>query len=522
MTFRVTYSVLDADLTELNREFDAAVVDVRKQVGTTLSSWIAGKASNDGEALESLGPTDRRVLLSQFHSARVDDIDRAVTAAHAAQKIWAALSWKDRVAKVRKAADAISNARMKLAAVMCLEVGKTRLECLGDVEEAADLLRYYAQQVEDANGFARPLGKLSPNEDTRDVLRPYGVFAVVSPFNFPLALAAGMSSAALLGGNAVILKPSEEAPWCADNLYRAFAEADLPAGLFQILHGRGEDVGAALVRHRGIDGVAFTGSTHVGLEFQRIMSTDRIRPCLLEMGGKNGTIVGESADLDTAVEGCVRSSFGLSGQKCSALSRIYVAKSRHREFLEKMIERTKKYVVGDPAIAGVDTGPVINDSSVERFERAVADAKKDGTVHIGGEKLTGSIFDHGSFVAPTIVTVPRGHRLVRDELFLPFVTLDTFDSIDDGLALLNDSPYGLTAGVFSQNEDEIERFMNEADAGILYANRKTGATTGAWPGVQSFCGWKASGSTGKGGCGPYYVSQFAREQSQTRMSTGAK
>lgn len=518
MTFRITYSVLDADMTEINRQFDEAMATVRAGLGKTFPSWVDGEPLESGDLLDSFAPADTRSPIARFHRAPVSVLDRAVAAARRAQKEWAALPWQERVARIRKAADNISANRLELSAIMALEVGKNRLESLGDVEESADLLRYYAGQVEEANGFARPLGRLSPNEDTRDLLRPYGVFAVIAPFNFPTALGAGMSGGALLGGNAVILKPSEDTPWCAEGLYHALADAGLPKGLFQVLHGEGENIGAALSKHPGIDGVAFTGSTKVGMELHRIMSsTGRIRPCLMELGGKNGTIVCESADLDMAVEGVARSAFGLSGQKCSALSRVFVAKKHYDEFATKLVARAKSIVVGDPTRAEVYMGPVINAESAARFERVSAEAKKDGEVLFGGERLRGGEYDHGHFVMPTIVRVPRGHRLTRDEHFLPFLTIDSFGTFDEAMERLNEVDHGLTAGIFSGNDADVEAFMDRAEAGVLYANRRTGATTGAWPGVQSFTGWKASGSSGKGGCGPYYVSQFAREQSQTRM-----
>ena len=519
MSFRVTYSVVNADLSALHREFDAALASLRSAFGKTFPSWVDGRPLESGDWLESRTPSDGRVLLARFHRAPTAEIGRAVEIAHRAQARWAKAPWQERVQRMADAADLISKRRMEIAAVASLEVGKNRLESLGDVEESADLLRYYGSQVTEANGFARPLGKLSAREDTRDLLRPYGVFAVVSPFNFPMALAAGMSGAALLAGNAVILKPSEATPWCAQLLYACLRDAGLPDGVFQVLHGEGETVGAALARHPGIDGVAFTGSTRVGMELFRLMSTDRVRPCLLEMGGKNAAVVCESASLDDAVEGCARSTFGLSGQKCSALSRIYVAKALHAKFLERLSERAQAITVGDPTRADVFMGPVIDGEAVERYGRACAEARARGAVHAGGTRLVEGELRHGHFVAPTVVSVPRGDRLEREELFLPFVTVDAFDSYDEALGLVNAVDYGLTAGIFSQRAEEIDGFMDRAQAGVLYANRATGATTGAWPGVQSFCGWKASGSTGKGGCGPYYVAQFAREQSQTRMGS---
>jgi 1-pyrroline-5-carboxylate dehydrogenase len=518
MTFRITYSVLDADMTEIHRQFDGALAEVRARLGATFPSYVAGKPVESGELLESRAPADTRTVLARFHKPPAGVLDRAVAAARAAQKKWAGMTWKDRVRIVRAAADLISQRRLPLSAIMAMEVGKNRLESLGDVEEAADLLRYYATQVEETNGFSRPLGKLSPNEDTRSVLRPYGVFAVISPFNFPTALAAGMSSAALLGGNAVILKPSEDTPWCGEGLYQAFTDAGLPEGLFQLLHGDGESIGKALVRHPGIDGVAFTGSAKVGMDIHQVMSsTGRARPALLELGGKNPAIVCDDADLAAAVEGCARSSFGLSGQKCSALSRIYVQHGVRDEFISRLVARAAEITIGDPTRADVYMGPVINAAAVARYERAVADAKKDGAILAGGQRLTTGDLAHGHFVTPTVAGVPRGHRLARDELFLPFVTVEPFETLDEALALANDVDYGLTAGIFTGDPEKVEQFMQSCEAGVLYANRKTGATTGAWPGVQSFCGWKASGSTGKGGCGPYYVMQFAREQSQTRM-----
>ncbi len=518
MSFRITYSVLDADMAEIHQQFDAALATVRAAQGSTFPSWVAGQALESGDLLDSRAPADTRVVLARFHRAPLRVLDDAVLAARNAQRVWAGLTWQERVKLVRRAADLISERRLPLAAIMSLEVGKSRLESLGDVEESADLLRYYAGQVEETNGFLKPLAKLSPNEDTRSVLRPYGVFAVISPFNFPTALAAGMSGGALLGGNAVILKPSEETPWCAQGLYEAFRDAGLPEGLFQVLHGEGDGIGKALVRHPGIDGVAFTGSVRVGMDIHGVMSsTGRVRPAFLELGGKNPAIVCDDADLEAAVEGCARSAFGLSGQKCSALSRIYVARTRHDDFVARLGARTIQMHIGDPTRAEVYMGPVINAAAVARFERAVAEARRDGKIHAGGERLTSGDLAHGHFVAPTIVAVPRDHRIVKDELFLPFVTVEPFDTLDEAITLANDVEYGLTAGIFSADPGKVEQFMQHVQAGVLYANRKTGATTGAWPGVQAFCGWKASGSTGKGGCGPYYVSQFAREQSQTRM-----
>lgn len=268
MSFRITYSVLDADLDELHRELDGALQRVHATLGAEHPCWVNGQPLRTGVVFDNRNPANTEQLLGRFHAADPAALEAAVAAARIAQRDWGRRPWQERVALIRRAAELISERRMKAAAVMMLETGKNRLEALGDVEEAADLLRYYAAQVEEADGYARPLGRLSPNENTRDVLKPYGVFAVISPFNFPLALAAGMSSAALLGGNTVVLKPSEETPASSETLYLALRDAGVPDGVFQVLHGTGESVGRGLVQHAGIDGVAFTGSRAVGLEIQ--------------------------------------------------------------------------------------------------------------------------------------------------------------------------------------------------------------------------------------------------------------
>ncbi len=515
--FRITYSVLNADLTELHAQFEKALETVRKNLGQEYPSWIGGKAFTSGKFLEDRNPARVSELLGKFHLASTSELNRTFEISKCAQKSWGFTPWKERATLIRRAADLISERRFELAAIMCLETGKNRLESLGDVEESADLFRYYASQLEESDGFLKPLGKLSPHENTRSVLRPYGVFVVISPFNFPLALAAGMSGAALLGGNSVVIKPSSETPWCTHKLYECLRDAGLPEGVFQVLYGSGGTLGDALIQHPQTAGLAFTGSKDVGMHLMRNLSKDYPKPALLEMGGKNAAVICESADLENAAEGCVRSAFGLTGQKCSALSRVYVHRSVKEVFMRKLIEKTKILKIGDPSNQETFVGPLINAKAWTRHMEGVQDAQKTGKIWIGGENIKNGALSDGHFVQPVIAELPRGHRLFQDELFSPFLAVDTFDSLEEAIQEANQCQYGLTAGIFSQSQHDVDYFMNHIEAGVLYSNRKTGATTGAWPGVQSFCGWKGSGSTGKGGCGPYYVSQFMREQSQTRM-----
>ena len=245
------------------------------------------------------------------------------------------------------------------------------------------------------------------------------------------------------------------------------------------------------------------------------MSARWPKPCLLEMGGKNAALVMESADLDTAAEGVMRSAFSLQNQKCSATSRVYVHRAVTAPFLESLLAKTAAMTIGDPTQRDIYFGPVINARAVATFERAVEQARREGTILTGGRRLTDGIFARGHFVEPTIARLPLASTVFVEELFVPVLAVGEVSSLDEAIAESNKAEYGLTAGIFSSKPAEIERFFDEIEAGVCYANKRTGATTGAWPGAQPFCGWKGSGSTGKGGCGPYYVSQFMREQSRT-------
>ncbi|HEV3152785.1 MAG TPA: aldehyde dehydrogenase family protein [Candidatus Baltobacteraceae bacterium] len=517
---KITYSAIGGNLDEIHDRFEEAHRRVADTFGGTFYSIVDGaEIKGSGTTQESRSPIDRNVLIGTFASAAQSDVDTAVAAAKRAQKIWGAMPWQERIAVMREIAERIRERRYELAAIMSVEIGKTRFESLGDAEESADLIDYYADQVQENGGFARPLGQLSPNESTQDVLRPYGVFAVISPFNFPMALATGMNAGALLGGNAVVFKPAEGALRTGAFLAEVFSQSRLPKGTFNLVFGSGRTIGDYLTRHRDIDGIAFTGSHEVGMQLLRNIGAGGpyVKPVLGELGGKNATIVTGSADLEAAAEGVTRSAFGLQGQKCSACSRVYVDKRVADKFLELLVAKTKALVIGDPTKRDVFVGPVINQAAAEKFEKAAAAAKRDGSVLTGGERLQTPPYDRGYFVAPTVARLPLDHELFQEELFLPFLSVGIVDSFDQAVQESNRSQLGLTGGLFSSDETEIARFFDEMEAGVLYVNRRTGATTGAWPGVQSFCGWKGSGITGRGGCGPYYVGQFMREQSRTRM-----
>nr|MBA3556109.1 aldehyde dehydrogenase family protein [Gemmatimonadales bacterium] len=431
---KITYTSASGDLDEFHRQFDTGLEAVRAAAGGRHLCWIGGQAvETRGDPLDDRSPIDTGFLLGRFATAGLAEVDRAVAAARAAQPDWARRPWRERVAILKRAAALIRERKYELAALMSLEVGKSRLEAMGDAEESADLIDYYCGQVEETDGFVRPMGRVTPVERNTDVLRPYGVFTCIAPFNFPLALSAGMSAAALVAGNSVLYKPSEETPWTGLRLYETYRDAGLPDGVFNFVVGRREEIGDAIWQHPGVDGIVFTGSKAVGLRIHRGLSERWIKPCLLELGGKNAALVMESADLDAAAEGVMRSTFSLQNQKCSATSRVYVHRAVAAAFAERLREKTAAMRIGDPSERDVYHGPVINGRAVERFEGAVAQARGEGSLLMGGERLRGGLFDRGHFVAPTIGRLPLASTLFREELFVPFLAVGEVESFDQAV-----------------------------------------------------------------------------------------
>src|ERR1700761_7080107 len=384
--FRVTYATLSADNEELHAAYEAGLRLASSWLGADISGYVSGQPRSGGPVFSVTSPGDLSLTLCRVHSATPADVGDAVRAASAAAGRWARTPWPQRVAVLRAAADLISERSNELAALMSLEVGKNRLEALGDVEESADLIRYYCQQVEDNDGFTAPMGSLTERERNVSVLRPYGVWAVISPFNFPMALAAGPAGAALAAGNTVVLKPSPQGSFTAVRLYECFRDAGLDPEVLHLVPG-GDETGAALVAHPDVDGLTFTGSYKVGMSIYRQFAAGYPKPVICEMGGKNPAIVSAQADLDSAAAGVARSAFGFSGQKCSACSRVYVQRDVLDSFVAKLAERAGSLVVGDPTSRDAFVGPVIDQAAVTRFEQAVDHARADGDVVAGGSVL---------------------------------------------------------------------------------------------------------------------------------------
>ena len=515
---KVTYATLAAGQTpEFNKAYDEAVERVRTILGRTHGQLIAGKEIQSQETFADTSPSDTRLVLGRFASGTRADAQAAIAAARRAyETVWRDLPWRDRVGYVRKAAAVIEKRRFDIAALMSMEVGKNRLEAMGDGQETADLMTYYCDQIERHQGYEVPMERLSDKEDNRDVLRPYGVWVIISPFNFPMALSGGPSSGALLGGNTVVFKPSSDTPLTGYMLAECFREAGLPDGVFNYVTGPGSSVGEELVTNPGVDGILFTGSRDVGFGIYHKFPRAYPKPCIAEMGGKNQAIVCAGADLDAATDGVLKSAFGLQGQKCSACSRIYVHRSVAKQFTGMLAEKIGKIAIGDPVKKENWLGPVINKAAFDKYATYADIGRKDGRILAGGEQLKGEPYDHGFFVKPTLIAgLPKDHRLAHDEMFLPITCLWEVDSLDEALELANRTEYGLTAGLFSSDDAEIGKFFDRIEAGVVYVNRRAGATTGAWPGINPFGGWKGSGSSGKASGGPYYVTQFMREQSRT-------
>jgi 1-pyrroline-5-carboxylate dehydrogenase len=517
---KVTYATLSADDDEMHRKFDAAIAQVKAGLGRSTPLYIGGRARPTSASSTSTSPADTRVVVARVAAGTAEDVNDAVAAARAAFPGWRRTPWQKRAEILARAARLVRDHRFELATWLILEMGKNRLEALGEIEELADLIDYYNEQMQANDGYLRPMARLGANDSNSSLLRPYGVWAVIAPWNFPYALLGAPIAAALLTGNTVVAKPSSDTPLSGVLVAEIFQEAGLPPGTLNLLTGSGRVVGNAVVQHPDLDGLTFTGSFDVGYHelFQKF-SRGYPKPCVVEMGGKNPAIVMDSAELDRAVTGVYRSAFGMNGHKCSACSRVYVHEAVAEDFLARLIKKTEETRIGDPLERQSFLGPLATRGGHEDYQRYVGLARGAAQIRTGGSLLTDGPFAHGYFARPTILTgLPRDHELVRSELFVPILAVETVRSLDEALSLANDTRFGLTAGFFSRKQEEIDEFLDRIEAGVVYVNRTAGATTGAWPGVQPFGGWKGSGSTGKNIGGLYTLPCYLREQSRTVVS----
>ncbi|MEN9221914.1 MAG: aldehyde dehydrogenase family protein, partial [Thermostichus sp. BF3_bins_97] len=418
---------------------------------------------------------------------------------------------------LRRVAELVEAQRAELAAWMVLEVGKPLAQADGEISEAIDFCRYYAQQMEVLGGLgSREQERDVPGETNRYHYQPRGVAVVIAPWNFPLSIPCGMTVAALVAGNCVLLKPAEQSSLIASQLAgyirTALAEAGIPAGVFQLLPGVGERIGPLLVKDPRVHLIAFTGSQAVGCQIiaqaaQLSPGQHHIKRVIAEMGGKNAIIVDESADLDQAVRGVIHSAFGFSGQKCSACSRVIVLEPIHDLFLGRLIEATKSLNVGDPAHASTQVGPVIDAEAQARLQQAIASAQTYARL-----ELSLPVPEEGYFVGPTLFSqVDPQSELAQRELFGPVLAILRAPNFAAALEMANATPYALTGGLYSRTPSHIQQARQDFAVGNLYINREI---TGALVERQPFGGFKLSGVGSKAG-GPDYLLQFLEPRTIT-------
>ncbi len=519
MAYKLTYSTMFDPPPEMHTRFEAALDEVRGALGRKHSLHIAGADVQTGAFKDKRSPIDRDWLLGSFAQAGGQQVSQAMRAASEAFPRWRATPPAERIRLLRRVAQLVEERVYHIAAAVTLEVGKNRMEALGEVQETADFFNVYCDSFEAQGGFDHEL----PNDPVtnvvsrnRSVMKPYGVWVVINPFNFPFALAGGPVAAALVTGNTVVLKGASETPWSGRMLADCVRDAGLPAGVFNYLMGPGAAIGDALVEHPLTGGITFTGSYETGMGIVRKFAAGRYpKPCIAEMGGKNACIVTANADLDTAAAGIVRSAFGLGGQKCSALSRLYVEEPVADALVQKLQQKMQAIGVGDPTRKENWLGPMISENAQRKYSGYVDRLRMGGAKMLyGGETLSTGELARGYYVLPTLAEAPPEHPLWREEMFLPILMLHRVKDLDAGIRHANDSELGLTAGVYGSKAD-VAQFLDRIEAGVTYSNRAAGATTGAWPGYQPFGGWKGSGNTGKAIASFYYLAQYLREQSQT-------
>lgn len=487
-------------------------------------------------SLKDFNPAEKDLIISTFPEAVQQDVDEAVRTANEAFLRVKKLGWEKRLEILLKARPIVERMKYEIAATLTLEVGKTRSEAIAETCEVMAMIDAYEKFLKEENFYRRMLadGGWEPYERVMSRMEPVGPVPVIVPFNFPFALCANMSMAAFLAGNPVIIKPPEDAPLASLMWRDILVESGAPGDAVLFLPGDGK-VGKMLVEHSSpqIGRIAFTGSMEVGVEINitcAMIGRQGInRRVIAELGSKNPVIVTQYADLEKAARGIVRSATGFSGQKCSAASRVYVEEKVAEDLIARMTDADflRQYTVGDPKLRDTWTGPLINIDAYERYQHMVQELKARSasepitmmplcSSETVDEEYMHEMKKHGYYVTPLVVTgIDHSDHLARDEHFVPIVTIHPVKSLKEGIAKANDTPYGLCAGLFSEDEEEQEYFKNNINFGVVYVNRALGATSGSWPTIQSFGGWGMSGLGGLNAFGPWYPLLFAREQCRT-------
>ena len=491
---------------ENRRKMAEAIDRVRRECGKSHPLIINGKSVSTEKWFDTINPSRAAEVVGKVAQATTADVDRAVAAACKAFRAWRRTAAVERGALLRKLAVRLETLRFELAATMVLEVGKPWREADGDVTEAVDHCRFYADQI--VRIESRPRLRNLPGEDNKLTYSPKGVCAVISPWPFPLAILTGMTSAALAAGNTVVMKPAPQASVLAGKLVEILHQIGLPPGVVNFVPGAGTSIGRHLVEHGDVNLVAFTGSEEVGTGVIQAGATVRprqsfIKKMIVEMGGKNAIIVDDDADLDGAVQAVIESAFAFAGQKCSSCSRLIVLDGIHDALLSRLREATESIIIGPADAPATIVGPVIDEDACERIRGYVDLGRTEGQLFIEAELPTEC--GAGFFVAPTIFTdVPPDARIAQEEIFGPVLAVCRARDFDHALDIANGTRYALTGGVFSRSPAHIDQACREFAVGNLYINRKI---TGSQVDAQPFGGFRLSGTGVKAGS-PDYLLHF--------------
>jgi len=494
--------------TDFTREDNAqgmrdAIEKVRGQLGREYPLVIGGERITTDSKLDSLNPANRTQLVGRFNKATKELASQAVEKAAEAFETWKNTPAEERAELLFRVAGIMRERKHELSAWMIHEVAKTWAEADGDTAEAIDFCEFYGREMLRYAG-KQPLVHVTGEENDLEYI-PLGVGAVIPPWNFPLAIMAGMTVASVVTGNTVVLKPSSDAPTIAFKFFEILEEAGMPAGVVNFMTGSGAEVGDVVVDHPKTRYVAFTGSKEVGLRInERAAKVHEgqvwIKRVVAEMGGKDAIIVADDADLDEAATGVVQSAFGFQGQKCSACSRAIIDQSVYDTMLDKIAERTAKIKLADPSDPATNMSAVINDKAFKTINSYIEKGKSEGgRVLIGG----GSDGEQGFFIEPTVIAdVKPGDTIEQEEIFGPVLAVIKAQNYDDALQIANDTQFGLTGAVYSKDEAKLRRARKEFHVGNLYLNRKC---TGALVGVHPFGGFNMSGTDSKAGGRDYLL-----------------
>jgi len=482
---------------------------VRSQLGKTYLPLINGEYVETQQVIDSVNPSKYSEVIGKVGLISVDQAEEAMKAAKAAFPVWRKKSVRERAGVLRKAAEIMEQRRAELSAWIVLEVGKPVREADGEVSEAIDFCRYYADEMERLD---KGVNYDVAGETNRYIYQPRGITVVISPWNFPLAIACGMTVASLVAGNCTLLKPAETSSVIIAKFTEILLEAGIPKGVYQYVPGKGSQVGAYLVNHPDTHVIAFTGSQEVGCRIYADAANlkpgqKHMKRVIAEMGGKNGMIVDDSADLDQAVVGAVQSAFGYSGQKCSACSRVIVLESIYESFLQRFVEATKSLNVGEADLPSTQVGPVIDAAAKSRIREYIDKGKAEATLAL---ELRSP--DNGYFVGPVIFSDVKPDGIIaQQEIFGPVVAVIKVKDFQQALEVANGTNYALTGGLYSRTPSHIEKAQEDFEVGNLYINR---TITGAIVARQPFGGFKLSGVGSKAG-GPDYLLQFLEPRTIT-------